>query len=88
VRVSAAGHAVRVPRSLRLYRKGRVLALGLWSQVRKYNLTVADPQPSADTRPVPKPARSGAPGEAERRRWILRLARWNLECLSEVEDPG
>jgi len=39
-----------------------VLALGLWSQVRQHNLTVADPQPSAATRPLPKPARSGAPG--------------------------
>ena len=51
----------RVPRSLRLYRKGRVLALGSWSQVRKHSLTVADPQPSADTRPLPKPQGAGNP---------------------------
>ena len=27
---------------------------GLWSQVRQHNVTVADPQPSAVTRPLPK----------------------------------
>jgi hypothetical protein len=33
----------RVPRSLRLYRKGRVLALGLRPHVCEHTVTVADP---------------------------------------------
>jgi hypothetical protein len=58
----------RVPRSLRLHCKGRMLALGLLSQVRQHNLTVADPQP-ADTR-APCQNRQGA-GHPGARRYVL-----------------
>jgi hypothetical protein len=58
---------------LRLYRKGRVLALGLWSQVRKHNLTVADPQPSAAARPLQEPQGAGHPARTGRL-WFQAVA--------------
>ena len=54
----------RVPRSLRLYRKRRVLALGLWSQVRQRTLRSPTRSPPPSPAPCQKKPTRDTPGKA------------------------